>query len=111
MNDGWRYKRAAGLCQTLCDRRLTSEGYDDKLQTDQGTVRRPEDYVEVLPSGECCHVVTSSFFGPVPCRKGVSHFFVFRYPSVVTAIPYFQVCVSALFLLGFWAEYNASGFS
>jgi len=29
--------------------------------SDQRTGRRADDYVEILPSGDCCHAVTSSF--------------------------------------------------
>src|SRR5207302_5844644 len=64
MNDRRRSKRVAGLRLTLCDRRVSNEGYYDKLQTDQGTGRRPDDYVEVLPCGEYCHAVTPSLVRP-----------------------------------------------
>jgi hypothetical protein len=60
MNDCRRSKRVAGLRLTSCDRHIGNEAYDNKLQTDQGTGRRPDDYEEVLPSDECCHAVTSS---------------------------------------------------
>jgi len=39
-----------GLRLTWCGRPIGDEGYDDELQTDQCAGRRPDDYVEVLPS-------------------------------------------------------------
>src|SRR5882762_1633370 len=65
MNDRRRSERVAGLRLTLCDRHVSNEGYDDKLQTDQGAGRRPDDYVEVLPPGECCHAVELFLNGDV----------------------------------------------
>jgi hypothetical protein len=57
VNDGRRRKRFAGLCRTVSDGYVGDEGYDDELQTDEGTGRRADDYVEIFPSGQCGHTV------------------------------------------------------
>jgi hypothetical protein len=63
------HRRVAGLRQALCDRRISNEGYDDKLQADRGAGRGAGYYVEVFPSGECCHVVTPGYIRPLYCSS------------------------------------------
>jgi hypothetical protein len=59
MNNRGRRKRVGGLRQTWCDRHIGYQGYDNELQSDQRDGRRADDYVEVLPSCECCHLITN----------------------------------------------------
>src|SRR5437870_2418045 len=71
MNDCRRSKRAAGLRRTVSDGHVGDERYDDELQSDQGAGSRSHDYVEVLPPGKFCHVITwSSLDNPDTTRLG-----------------------------------------
>jgi hypothetical protein len=56
MNDGRRRKCSNTLRYTLC-RTLGNERHNDKLQSNQGTRSRADNYIEVFPSGERCHVI------------------------------------------------------
>jgi len=55
MDDCRPTESGTGLPLISCDWGVGKQGYDDKLQANQGAGGRADNHVEILPSGERCH--------------------------------------------------------
>ena len=73
VDDGWRREAEAGMRITAGERYVVDEGHHNELQSDQSARRRADDYVEVMPSAQFCHVVDQPPLWPAQrpggCRR------------------------------------------